>query len=241
MRVIVTKNYEEMSKKVAQLIAAQLLLKPNSVLGLATGSTPIGAYKNLIDMHKALELDFSKAYSINLDEYVGLSEESDQSYRYFMNENLFNHININKDNTYVPNGLELDEKKACSNYDAILEKLGGIDIQLLGIGHNGHIGFNEPSDSFSVGTNCVALAQSTIDANARFFSSIDEVPRKAYTMGMAGIMQAKTVVIAASGQAKADIVKQAIYGKVSPEVPASILQLHANCIFVLDEAAASKL
>ena len=195
MRIIEAKNYEDMSKKAAEIIAAQILLKPDAVLGLATGSTPVGTYQNLIKKYEAGELDFSQVSSVNLDEYKGLSGEHDQSYRYFMNENLFNHVNIDKSRTAVPNGLEEDPAKACADYDAVIAAAGGVDLQLLGIGGNGHIGFNEPAEEFKVGTHCVKLTESTIEANARFFASIDDVPKYAYTMGIGNIMAAKTVLL----------------------------------------------
>lgn len=198
MRIIEAKNYEDLSKKAAEIIAAQVTLKPNAVLGLATGSTPVGTYKNLIKKYEEGELDFSQVTSVNLDEYKGLSGDHDQSYRYFMNDNLFNHVNIDKSRTSVPNGLEEDAAKACADYDAVIESVGGVDLQLLGIGGNGHIGFNEPAEEFKVGTHCVKLTESTIEANARFFESIDDVPKYAYTMGIGNIMNAKTVLLIAS-------------------------------------------
>jgi len=192
-----------------------------------------------VGKYEAGELDFSKVTSINLDEYRGLSPENDQSYRYFMNDNLFQHVNIRKECTYVPDGLEPDAEKACQTYDEIIKKAGGIDLQLLGMGHNGHIGFNEPSDEFVKNTNCVDLTQSTIDANARFFASIDEVPKQAYTMGIGTIMNAKKVLVVVSGKGKAQIVKDAFFGPVTPKVPASILQLHPDVVLKGDEEALS--
>lgn len=241
MRIIKAKNYEDMSAKAADFIAAQVLLKPNSVLGLATGSTPIGTYKNLVNKVKAGDLSFAKVSSINLDEYVGLSPDNDQSYRFFMNENLFHHIDIDKAHTHVPDGLEKDAAKACADYDAIIASYGGIDLQLLGLGLNGHIGFNEPADHFPTGTNCVDLTPSTIEANSRFFADYESVPKKAYTMGIQAIMQADCVLMEVSGKAKAEIVKEAFSGKVRPEVPASILQLHKNFVLIADADALSLL
>lgn len=241
MRIIKGKNYDEMSRMAADVVAAQILLKPNCVLGLATGGSPLGLYKSLIARHNAGELDFAAVRSINLDEYKGLGAESDQSYRYFMNKNLFSHVNIKTENTFVPNGLEEDGDKECARYDALMADMGGTDLQLLGIGHNGHIGFNEPADAFSTGTHCVALAESTIKANTRFFASEADVPRFAYTMGTSGIMHAKTVLLIASGKEKAEIIKKAFTGPVTPQVPASILQLHPNVIFAGDEEALSLL
>lgn len=241
MKIIKTKDYEHMSRVTANLLSAQVIMKPDCVLGLATGSTPIGAYKQLVQWFQKGDLDFSEVTSVNLDEYKGLSPENDQSYRYFMNHNLFDHINIRKDHTFVPNGLEADAEKACDDYNKIIHDLGGIDLQLLGLGNNGHIGFNEPSSSFEKETHCVDLTQSTIDANARFFSSLSEVPRQAYTMGIQTIMQAKKIVVAVSGQGKASIVKEAFFGPITPQVPASVLQLHSDVTVVGDEAALSML
>ena len=241
MKVYIGKNYDEMSRIAANVLSAQVTMKPDCVLGLATGSTPIGTYKVLIERCANGDLDFSQVKSINLDEYVGLSGEHDQSYRYFMNNNLFNHINIDKANTNVPNGLAEDVDAECERYNNVINTLGPIDIQVLGMGHNGHIGFNEPDDHFPLETHKVDLAQSTIDANARFFASADEVPRQALTMGIKTIMQAKKVLVVVSGKDKAEIVKKAFTGPVTPEVPASILQMHSDVILVADEAAASLL
>ena len=241
MRIYIGKDYEEMSRIAANVLSAQVTMKPDCVLGLATGSTPIGTYKVLIERCAKGDLDFSQVKSINLDEYVGLSGEHDQSYRYFMNNNLFNHINIDKANTNVPNGLAEDVDAECERYNNIINTLGPIDIQVLGMGHNGHIGFNEPDDHFPLETHKVDLAQSTIDANARFFASADEVPRQALTMGIKTIMQAKKVLVVVSGKDKAEIVKKAFTGPGTPQVPASILQMHSDVILVADEAAASLL
>lgn len=241
MKIIKTKDYEHMSRVTANLLSAQVIMKPDCILGLATGSTPVGAYKQLVQWFQKGDLDFSEVTSVNLDEYKGLSPENDQSYRYFMNHNLFDHINIRKDHTFVPNGLEPDAEKVCDDYNKIIHDLGGIDLQLLGLGNNGHIGFNEPSSSFEKETHCVDLTQSTIDANARFFSSLSEVPRQAYTMGIQTIMQAKKIVVAVSGQGKASIVKEAFFGPITPQVPASVLQLHSDVTVVGDEAALSML
>jgi len=195
MQVIKAKNYQEMSCRAASFIASQILAKNDSVLGLATGSTPIGTYQHLVEWYKKGLLDFSKIKTINLDEYKGISPDNDQSYRYFMNDNLFNHVNIDKANTNVPNGMEADAEKACAEYNAIIEQSGGIDLQLLGLGHNGHIGFNEPADYFPCDTHCVDLTESTITANKRFFASEADVPRQAYTMGIKNIMGAKRVLV----------------------------------------------
>ncbi len=239
MIIYKTKNYDEMSKKAANIIAAQIISKPDSVLGLATGSSPVGTYKNLIKKYQDGDLDFSKITSINLDEYKGLSPENDQSYRYFMNTNLFDHVNIDKSRTYVPNGLEEDSDKACRTYDQIVAACKGADLQLLGLGHNGHIGFNEPGKIFENGTHCVNLTERTIEANTRFFASADEVPRQAYTMGIGTIMSAKKILVVVSGKDKAPAVKAMISGPVTPEVPASILQFHKDVILVADEDALS--
>ena len=228
MRMIKAKDYADLSRKAANILAAQVNLKPNCVLGLATGSTPIGTYKCLVEDYNNGNLDFSEVKSANLDEYCGLDETNDQSYRYFMNDNLFNHVNIDKANTNVPNGKAEDLEAECARYDALIEELGGVDIQLLGIGHNGHIGFNEPCDEFVKGTHLVDLGERTIQANARFFASIDEVPRQAVTMGIKTIMSAKKVLLIANGQDKKEIVEKAFYGPVTPNVPASILQLHPD-------------
>lgn len=239
MRIIVEKNYEAMSKRAAEEIAKVVNDKPNCVLGLATGSTPEGLYKELISLNKEEKVDFSKVTSVNLDEYVGLPGEHSQSYRYFMNTNLFNHINIDKSRTFVPNGLAQDIEEECKRYDERINELGGIDIQLLGIGNNGHIGFNEPSEFLYMGTHLTGLAESTIEANSRFFDSMDEVPKKAITMGLGGIMKAKKILLIANGEKKAEIIAKLVEGKISTQVPASILQVHHDVTIIVDEAAAS--
>ena len=239
MQLIQAKDYDDMSRKAANIISAQVILKPNCVLGLATGSTPLGTYSNLIDWYKKGDLDFSQVSSVNLDEYRGLPADNDQSYRYFMKTNLFDQVNIDQSRTYVPNGMEPDSDKACRDHDNIINELGGSDLQLLGLGLNGHIGFNEPADEFPKGTHCVDLTQSTIEANSRFFASIDEVPTQAYTMGIQSIMLAKKILIIASGANKAEIIAKAFLGPVTPEVPASILQMHPDVTLVADEAALS--
>jgi len=241
MKIYLTDDYAAMSRKAASIIASQVVLNPECVLGLATGSTPIGTYKELIARYESGELNFSGVKSVNLDEYVGLSPEHDQSYRYFMQTNLFNHINIKRENTNVPNGLAEDTDAECARYDSVMDSLGGIDLQLLGMGHNGHIGFNEPDDYFPLGTHAVDLQESTISANARFFASIDEVPRRALTMGIGSIMKVKAILVVVSGKDKAPIVKKAFAGPVTPNVPASILQMHPNVIVVGDKEALSEL
>ena len=228
MKFITVENYEQLSKIGANLIFSQVTMKPDSVLGLATGSSPVGLYKELIKKYNDGEIDFSETISVNLDEYLGLTGDNDQSYRYFMNTNLFDHINIKKENTFVPSGIAEDIEKECKEYDERIKKLGGIDLQLLGIGLDGHIGFNEPSDCFDKGTHVVDLDESTIVANSRFFESIDDVPKKAITLGMEGIMQAKKVLLIASGESKKEIMEKAFFGSITPQVPASILQLHPD-------------
>lgn len=228
MRYIEVENYEQLSVAAANIIAAQVILKPNSVLGLATGSSPVGAYKELIKKYENGELDFSAVTSVNLDEYIGLDGDNDQSYRYFMNTNLFNHVNIDKSKTFVPSGIATDVEKECKDYDDNIARLGGIDLQLLGIGLDGHIGFNEPDEFFTKATHKVTLDESTIEANARFFESIDDVPRAAVTMGMGGIMGAKKVLLIANGESKKEIIEKAFFGPIDPKVPASILQLHSD-------------
>ncbi len=221
------------------MIAAQVILKPNAVLGLATGSTPIGTYKELITKNKNGEVDFSQIKTVNLDEYVGLPADNDQSYRYFMNHNLFDHVNIDKENTNVPNGLAADPAAECERYNQLIDSLGGIDLQLLGIGHNGHIGFNEPSDAFACGTHHVALDAKTVEANARFFASADEVPKTAITMGIKNIMNAKKILLVATGKDKAEIIYKVATGKIQPSVPATILQLHQDVTIIADQEALS--
>ncbi|MDD2362726.1 MAG: glucosamine-6-phosphate deaminase [Oscillospiraceae bacterium] len=232
MRIIRTKDYNSMSRYAAKFMAAQIILKPDSVLGLATGSTPIGAYKQLIEWCKDGDLDFSSVKTVNLDEYCGLSGDHDQSYRYFMNQNLFNHLNIDMNNTNVPNGIASDLQAECKRYDELIKSIGGVDLQLLGIGHNGHIGFNEPNTEFDKNTHVVDLKQSTIDANARFFKSKDDVPKQALTMGNKPIMSARKILLVVSGSEKRDILERALYGPVTPEVPASLLQMHNDLTVV---------
>jgi len=235
MEIIKVKTYDEMSKIAAEIIAQQVKDKPDCVLGLATGSSPVGTYKKLSEKCKQGELDFSKVQTVNLDEYVGLSPDNDQSYRYFMNDNLFNHINIDINNTRVPGGCAADLEAECKAYDAAIDALGGIDLQLLGIGRNGHIGFNEPAETFSDGTHVVDLTESTIAANSCFFESKDDVPTRAVTMGIGTIMQARKIVLVANGPYKKDIVEKAFHGEITPEVPASILQKHGDVTIIYSE------
>lgn len=239
MRIICAKDYKEMSEMAADIIGAQVLLKPDAVLGLATGSTPIGTYEELVRRYEAGRLDFSKIKTVNLDEYRGLTKDNDQSYYYFMHSHLFDHININKNNTKVPDGMEPDAIKAGQDYENIIKNYGGIDLQLLGLGNNGHIGFNEPGDEFIDKTHVVDLTESTIEANKRFFASIDDVPKQAYTMGIGSIMRAKRVLMVVNGKGKAEIVKEAFFGPITPKVPASILQLHNDFILIGDVEALS--
>lgn len=240
MQIYRAKDYEDMSKKAANIIASQIVLKPNCVLGLATGSTPIGAYKKLVEKYEQGDLDFSQVTTVNLDEYKGLPRENDQSYYYFMHDNLFDHVNVKPENTHLPDGTKEDSDEECARYEELIRTLGGQDLQLLGLGHNGHIGFNEPDAIFEKATHCVDLQESTIEANKRFFASADDVPRQAYTMGIGTIMQAKKILVVVSGEDKADTVAKAFFGPVTPEVPASILQFHKDVILVADEAALSK-
>lgn len=239
MKIYQAKNYQEMSRKAANIISAQIIMKPDAVLGLATGSTPIGTYQQLIDWYKKGDLDFSEIRSVNLDEYKGLSADNDQSYAYFMQTNLFDSVNIKKENTYIPNGLEEDIAKECARYNSIIHTLGGIDLQLLGLGGNGHIGFNEPGAAYEKETHCVKLTENTIQANSRFFEKPEDVPRYAYTTGIKNIMQAKRILLIASGENKADALYRSLFGPITPTVPASILQLHNNVTVVADEAALS--
>ena len=239
MRIIRTKNYDEMSRKAAAIIAAQVIHKPDCVLGLATGGTPVGTYKNLVEWYKSGDLDFSEVSTVNLDEYRGLPREHRESYWSFMHRNLFDHVNIPADRINLPDGTNMDADAECKRYDAVIAGLGGVDLQLLGIGHDGHIGFNEPSDAFDMGTHCVDLTEETIEANKRFFASRDEVPRQAYTMGTHTIMSARKVLMVVSGKDKAAIIKKAFFGPVTPHVPASILQMHPNFVLVADEDALS--
>lgn len=241
MRIYKAKDYEEMSRKAAGIVSAQIIMKPDCVLGLATGSTPVGLYKQLIEWYRNGDLDFSGVRTVNLDEYKGISRENDQSYYYFMHQNLFDHVNIPAGNTHLPDGMEPDSEKECRRYEELIQSMGSVDLQLLGIGHNGHIGFNEPADAFDKLVHCVNLTQSTIEANKRFFASAEEVPRQAYTMGIQTIMRSKKILIIANGEGKADIVRDAFFGSITPMVPASVLQLHNDVTLVADEAALSKI
>lgn len=239
MKIIRAKDYYDMSRKAANIISAQVILKPECILGLATGSTPMGAYQQLIKWYEKGDVDFSQVSTFNLDEYVGLSDDDPQSYHYFMRKNFFDHVNIDLAKTHVPDGATKDPESFCKNYDRMIAEAGYPDLQLLGIGNNGHIGFNEPDDHFSAGTHCVDLTESTIQANSRLFEKEEDVPRQAYTMGVQTIMYAHMILVAANGEKKAQAVRDMCFGPVTPSCPASILQLHTNCVVVADEAALS--
>lgn len=235
MRMIEVESYEKMSLLAADMIAGQVLLKPDCVLGLATGSSPLGTYANLVERCEKGLLDFSRVHTVNLDEYCGLTGDNPQSYRYFMDTNLFNKVNVDKRNTYLPNGCAPDMAAECLHYEALVEGLGWPDLQLLGIGHNGHIGFNEPEEFFPNTVHTVKLAESTIRANSRLFERPEDVPTEAVTMGIGAIMKARRVLLIA-GADKRDIVEKAFYGPVTPQVPASILQLHRDATVILSKA-----
>ncbi|MBQ8552144.1 MAG: glucosamine-6-phosphate deaminase [Clostridia bacterium] len=237
MKLYVCKNYDEMSAKAADVVASVITLKPDCVLGLATGSTPVGMYKCLAEMNKAGKLDFAGVKTYNLDEYYPIKASDPQSYRYFMNKNLFNNINIDIENTHVLNGEAPDTDAECAAYDKAIEAAGGIDIQVLGIGNNGHIGFNEPADELVAATHVQGLTESTIEANSRFFSSADEVPKHALTMGMAPIMKAKRIIILISGKGKHAALKEMLSGGITTKNPATILNLHSDVTVVCDEDA----
>lgn len=241
MEIYQAKDYSDMSRKAANIISAQIIMQRNSVLGLATGSTPLGTYRQLIEWYQKGDLDFSDIRSVNLDEYKGISPEDPNSYACFMKTNLFDHVNINQANTYIPNGMEDDADLECSRYNRIIQRLGGIDLQLLGIGQNGHIGFNEPGASFEKETHCVKLTENTISANSRFFSSLDLVPKYAYSTGIKNIMQSRRILLIASGENKSEALYQSLFGPVLPSVPASILQLHNHVTVVADEAALTRI
>ena len=241
MKIIRTKDYRDMSRKAANIISAQMILKDDSVLGLATGSTPIGTYDQLVDWYKKGDLDFSKITTVNLDEYKGLPKENDQSYWYFMNKNLFSRVNIRPDYHFLPDGMNLDSANECERYEKLIDSLGGIDLQLLGLGRNGHIGFNEPCDSFPQDVHVVDLTESTIEANKRFFASADDVPKQAYTMGVGTILRAKMILLVVSGKDKAAALNAVVNGPITPQVPGSVLILHPNVIIVADEDALSEM
>jgi glucosamine-6-phosphate deaminase len=235
VRIVIAKDYYELSKKAANLLASQITLKPNSVLGLATGSTPMGAYNELIRIYKEGNISFSEVMTFNLDEYYGLDKENTQSYYYFMMENLFKHVNMNKNNIYIPDGRAKDISNECIEYEHKIMQAGGIDLQLLGIGRNGHIGFNEAQ------THLVTLDEDTIEANSRFFTAMEDVPRRAISMGIKTIMHSRKIILLANGEEKAETINNMINGKITPELPASVLQLHPDVVVLLDEKAASRL
>ena len=237
MRIIPVFDYDEMSVRTAELLVAQVALKPDSVLGLATGSTPVGTYQRMAEANRAGRVSFAECRTVNLDEYVGLGPEDGQSYHTFMWENLFSHIDVKPEHTNLPNGKNLDAAAECTRYDSLISSLGPIDLQILGIGHNGHIAFNEPSDHFVANTHMVELDEKTIEANQRFFERREDVPTTAYTMGVGPILHARRVLLLVSGEAKAEILCRSLTGPITPEVPASILQLHKDLIVIADEAA----
>ena len=239
MRVIICENYEELSNQAAKIVSSQLIVKPNSILGLATGSTPIGLYQNLIEMNKKGEIDFSGVKTFNLDEYYPIKKSNDQSYDYFMKEQLFNHINIDKNNIDIPNGEAEDAKAECERYEKRLDEIGGVDLQILGIGQNGHIAFNEPDENLIAVTHLTGLTKSTIEANSRFFASEDEVPKQALTMGMGSILKAKKIVILANGANKSDAVKELLDDNIKTSNPATMLKVHPDVTLICDKAAFS--
>ena len=241
MKTIICKNYDEISKVTSNLICNEINKKPDITLGLATGSSPIGTYKELINLYNEGKVDFSKVKTFNLDEYYNLSKSNKQSYDYFMKENFFNHINIDLNNTHIPNGLANDIETECKEYDLSILNNGGIDLQILGIGSNAHIAFNEPSNTFKVGTSLVNLTQSTIQANSRFFEKIEDVPTQAISMGIGSIFKAKKIILIASGKSKAEAIYKTLNEDINPQVPSSILQLHNDVTFILDEDSASML
>ncbi len=240
MRVILCDSYEEMSEKATRLVGGQIILKPDTVLGLATGSTPVGMYKNLAKKYEDGILDFSEVKTFNLDEYYPINRDSNQSYYYFMNENLFNHINVKKENIHIPNGEAKDVEAECANYEKIIDEAGGIDIQILGIGQNGHIGFNEPDENLKASTHVTGLTESTIKANSRFFNSIDEVPTKALTMGIATILKSKKIIIMACGEEKSDAVAELLNDDINTSNPATMLKVHPDVVLICDKGAYSK-
>ena len=241
MKIIRAKDYADMSRKAANIISAQVIMKPNCVLGLATGGTPVGTYKQLVEWYNKGDIDFSEVTTVNLDEYRGLPKEHPESYWSFMHRNLFDKVNIDPAKINLPDGTNMDAEAECKRYDEVIRRVGGVDLQLLGIGHDGHIGFNEPCDHFPVMTHEVKLTEMTREANKRFFSSIDEVPTAAVTMGVGTVMAARKIVMVITGADKADILYKVFFGPVMPEVPGSILQFHSDVTLICDEAAAAKM
>lgn len=238
MRIVIAKDYEDLSARAAMIVAGQICLKPNSVLGLATGSTPLLMYEKLVEMHRTVGLDFSEAISFNLDEYLGLSPEDEHSYHWYMYQNFFHHINMAPRNIHIPDGTAKDVEKECREYDRSIQAAGGIDLQILGIGTNGHIGFNEPDIKFEATTHKVKLDQETVTANSRFFTDLNDVPRYAISMGIKTIMHAKKILLLANGEAKAAAIYKTLYRGITPETPASILQLHQDVTVIVEESAA---
>lgn len=241
MRLILAENYAEMSYKAADIVRCQVVLKPDSVLGLATGDTPLGMYKELIRLYVNHQVDFSKTTIFNLDEYCRIERANSQSYHYYMYHRFFQYINVKRQNTHIPNGTAKDIDAECRKYDRQIKQMGGIDLQVLGIGANGHIGFNEPDINFAAETHLVKLNEKTIAANSRFFNSKDEVPKTAITMGIKSILQSRMLILLADGEAKADAIYQAVKGKICPEMPASIIQLHPNATIIIEKNAAKRL
>ncbi len=235
IRIYVQKDYDEVSKKASQIVSAQITLNPTSVLGLATGSSPEGMYKNLVDMYKNDVIDFSEIVTFNLDEYLNLDADNDQSYAYYMNKHLFNHVNIKKENIHIPSGVAENINKTCFDYDKEIFKFNKIDLQVLGIGTNGHIGFNEPDVHFEAGTHLVDLDKKTVEANSRFFDSIDDVPKQAISMGIRNIMQSKKVMLIATGESKIEAISKMLFEDITPNLPASILQVHNDFTLIVDE------
>ena len=239
IRIIKAETPKEVGKLAADVVVSLLKNNPCATLGLATGSSPVEMYRELVRRYESGEISFKAVSTVNLDEYVGLAPDHDQSYAYFMRDNLFDHVDIDKNNTNLPSGLAADTAAECKRYDAVVNSMGGVDLQVLGIGNNGHIGFNEPSDHFTYGTNCVDLAPSTIDANSRFFASRDLVPTKAITMGIGQIMKAEKILLIVNGKAKAEILERALFGEVTPAVPASILRFARDVVVCADAEALS--
>jgi len=241
IRIIVAEDYEQMSAEAANIMSAEISAKPNAVLGLATGGTPVGLYQELVRRNEAGEVSFAGVTTFNLDEYYPIKKANPQSYDWFMNDNLFKHVNINPSNVNIPSGECADPEEECAVYEAKISEAGGIDLQLIGIGLNGHIGFNEPSDSFTSKTNYTQLTDSTIQANKRYFDDEKDVPRHAITMGIRTIMLARKILLVANSEKKADIIEKALFGEITPQIPASVLQLHRDVTVVLDKEAASKI
>lgn len=240
MRIIICENYDEMSKKAAEVLSSQIILNPESNLGLATGSTPEGMYKKIIDMYNNDTIDFSSVKTFNLDEYFGLDKKNDQSYDYFMKQHLFNHVNIKDENINIPNGIATNPQEECNRYEKVLAE-NNVDLQILGIGSNAHIGFNEPADHFNKQTSLVDLNESTIEANARFFENKEDVPKKAFSMGIGTIMKSKKIVLLASGENKAQAIYDTLNSEITPQIPSSILQLHKDVTIIVDKYAAKLL